>query len=58
MMAKKINEQINIDEPDVQAKKLNLQISKIITFLSKPDKEMLISLLSKIGYNQKYNSSF
>jgi len=33
MMAKKINEQIKIEEPEVHAKKLNLKISEI-TFLS------------------------
>jgi len=51
MMAKNINEQINIDEPEVHAKKLNLKMSEITTFLSKPDKEILVSLLSQKSAN-------
>jgi len=51
MMAKNINEQINIDEPEVHAKKLNLKMSEIPTFLSKPDKEILVSLLSQKSAN-------
>lgn len=51
MMPKNINEQINVDEPEVHAKKLNLKISEIITFLSKLDKEILISLLSQKSAN-------
>jgi len=51
MMAKNINEQINIDETEVHAKKLNLKMSEITTFLSKPDKEILISLLSQKSAN-------
>jgi len=39
-MEKHINEQINIDEPEVHAI-LNFKISEITTFLSKPDKEIL-----------------
>jgi len=46
MMAKKINEQINIEEPEVHANKLNLKISGITTFLIKLDEEILISLLN------------
>jgi len=45
MMAKNINEQINIDEPEVHAKKLNLKMSEITKFLRKSDKEILVSLL-------------
>ncbi|KAL4082915.1 hypothetical protein QTP88_029569 [Uroleucon formosanum] len=51
MMANKINEQTNIDEPEVYAKKLNLKINEITTFLSKPDKKILISLLSPKSTN-------
>jgi len=56
MIANNINKQINIDEPEVHAKKLNLKISEITTFLSKPDKEILISLLNK--KIDKYISTF
>jgi hypothetical protein len=50
-MAKNINEQINIDESEVHTKKYNLKISEITIFLSKPDKEILISLLCQKSAN-------
>lgn len=55
MMVKNINEQINIDEPEVHAKKLNLKMSEITTFLNKPDRHFSITVKPKIG---KYISAF
>lgn len=34
------------DEDEVHTKKFNLKISEIATVLSKPDKEIVVSLLS------------
>lgn len=55
MMVKNINEQINIDEPEVHAKKFNLKMSEITTFLNKPDRHFSITVKPKIG---KYISAF
>jgi len=46
MIAMEINEQIDIDEHEVHAKKLKLKLSGITTFLIKLDKDILISLLN------------
>jgi hypothetical protein len=51
IMARNINEQINIEEFEVHTKKLNLKIGEITNFLSKPDKEILISLLYQKSAN-------
>lgn len=49
MMVQNTREQT--DEDEVHTKKFNLKISEIATVLSKPDKEIVVSLLSQKSTN-------